>query len=83
MDNYYKTDKVTKKVADLLNKKQGELGITQLQMAQRLDMPLRTYKRLVNPKNKCIVHLETLGKIFENSDITYDDIFNGIYRTKQ
>lgn len=41
---------VMKRISELLIKEQEKLGITQKQMAQKLDMPLQTYKRLSSPK---------------------------------
>lgn len=89
MENYYEENKriyktimVTKRVAELLRNEQDKLGLTQVQMAQKLDIALQTYKCLINPYNTSNVKLETLAKIWENSDITYDDVFEGIYRSR-
>ncbi len=77
--NIYKTIQVTRRISFLLLKEQGELGLTQKQMAQRLDMPLQTYKRLSSPKNTSNITMENLAKIFENSSISPSDVFGGIY----
>lgn len=71
---------VMKRISELLIKEQEKLGITQKQMAQKLDMPLQTYKRLSSPKNICAINIINLGKIFKNSSISYDDVFNKIYK---
>ena len=81
MENNGNDKKLMRKIADLLLGEQSKLGLTNFQMSQRLDIPLRTYNAIISGKtNFC--RFETLGKILENSNITYDDIFEGIYKSK-
>ena len=77
--NIYKTIQVTRRISFLLLEEQGNLELTQKQMAQRLDMPLQTYKRLSSSKNTSNITMENLAKIFENSSISPSDVFDGIY----
>lgn len=77
--DFYDIILINKRISELLLKEQGNLGLNQKQMAQKLDMPLQTYKRLSSQKNICAINMINLGKIFKNSKITTYDIFNGIY----
>ena len=81
-EKYYRTDLVSKRISETLNRAQGRLGLTQNQMAQRLDMPIATYKKWANSKGTDRPNLETIAKIIVNLNITYDDIFEGIYKSK-
>ena len=72
-------DLVSRRVSELLLNEQEKLGLTQFQISQKFDIPLQTYKRLVNPRNEHVVSLENLAKIWKNSDITFHDVFSGIY----
>lgn len=76
----YRTNLVSKRISELLVTEQEKLGKTQIQMAQMLDIPLQTYKRISSPKNASIINMINLGKIFENSTISYNKVFEGIYK---
>lgn len=76
----YNVDLVLNRISELLIREQDRLNLTQIQMSQRLDIPLQTYKRLTNPKNTSVITLSNLAKIFTNSKISYKDIFGGIYK---
>lgn len=70
----YNVDLVLNRISELLIREQDRLNLTQIQMSQRLDIPLQTYKRLTNPKNTSVITLSNLAKIFTNSKISYKDI---------
>ena len=81
MEDNKKAKELMRKIADLLLDEQSKLGLTNFQMSQRLDIEPRTYDNLISGKrNSC--RFETLDKILKNSNITYDDIFEGIYKSK-
>lgn len=81
MENNGNDKELMRKIADLLIEEQSRLSLTNFQMSQRLDIEPRTYDNLISGKrNSC--RFETLDKILKNSNITYDDIFEGIYKSK-
>lgn len=81
MEYIENTNEIMRKISNLLIAEQGKYSLTNIQMSRRLDIPLRTYNAIISGKtNFC--RFETLGKILENSNITYDDIFEGIYKSK-
>lgn len=81
MEDNKKAKELMRKIADLLLDEQSKLGLTNFQMSQRLDIPPRTYDGLISGRlNFC--YFETLDKILQSSNITYDDIFEGIYKSK-
>ena len=77
--DFYDIILINKRISELLLKEQEKLGLNQEQMAQKLDMPFQTYKRLSSPKNICAINLINLVKILKNSKITTHDVFSGIY----
>lgn len=81
MEDVVRTKDIVRKIADLLLSEQNRLGLTNFQMAQRLDISMRTYSRITNGKMK-FCYFDTLDKVLRNSNITYDDIFEGIYKSK-
>lgn len=81
MEQTEKTKELMRRIADLLIAEQGRLGLTNFQMAQRLDISRRTYDNLKTGKAH-FCYLATLDRIFENLNITYDDVFEGIYKSK-
>ena len=74
MGDYYNISELMKRIASLLMEEQGKLNVSNFQMSQRLDIPIRTYCRLING-NAPGINIETLVKIFLNSNISYIDIF--------
>lgn len=81
MEDNKKAKELMRKIADLLLDEQSKLGLTNFQMSQRLDIPLRTYNRIISGV-PLYCQFDTLDKILQNSNITYDDIFEGIYKSK-
>ena len=81
MEQIEKSKELMRRIADLLIEEQNRLGLNNCQMSQRLDMPLRTYNNLISGK-RGFCWFPTLDKILSNSSITYDDIFEGIYKSK-
>lgn len=81
MEYIENTNDIMRRISDLLIMEQGKYGLTNFQMSQRLDVPLRTYNGLISGKAKFCTFV-TLDKILKNSSITYDDVFEGIYKSK-
>lgn len=81
MEQTEKTKELMRRIADLLIDEQSRLGLTNFQMSQRLDISPRTYDSLISGR-AFFCFFSTLDKIFENTSITYDDIFEGIYKSK-
>lgn len=75
------TNEIMKRISDLLIAEQGKYNLNNIQMSQRLDIPLRTYNDLISGRSM-FCRFSTLDKILKNSSITYDDIFEGIYKSK-
>lgn len=81
MEDYYKKKELMKRIADLLVEEQGRLHLTNEEMARKLDISCRTYERLTG-SSEYGFKSETLVRILANTEITYDDIFEGIYKSK-
>lgn len=81
MEDYYKKKELMKRIADLLIEEQGRLRLTNEAMSRKLDISCRAYERLIGRKTEGFKS-DTIVKIISNCSITYDDIFEGIYKSK-
>lgn len=81
MEDYYKKKELMKRIADLLIEEQGKLRLTNEEMSRKLDISCRAYERLIGRKTEGFKS-DTLVRILYNSEFTYDDVFEGIYKSK-
>lgn len=75
-----KIDEQKKKIAAMLLTEQKNLHLTENQMAERLGMSNRQYSYLLSCKtaSKSGYCMDTLNKIFDNTNINSLDIFENV-----
>lgn len=73
------TDEMKEYMKNEFGKRRYELGISQAEMASRMEISLRQYSNIENGRSLCSI--ATLAKFLEYCDVDKNEFFSGFVKT--